>query len=78
MPKVSLRSKVNLRLLTDISDETQERMPELVPWFVLWPDEQNTGDGGRYKVMQPPPTLDPGAVDLQDALTNSEGAVIPY
>lgn len=53
-------------------------MPELVPWFVLWPDEQNTGDGGRYKVMQPPPTLDPGAVDLQDALTNSEGAVIPY
>lgn len=53
-------------------------MSEHVPGLVLWPDEQDAGDHGRYEVVKPPPALNPGPIDFEDALTNRQRAVIPY
>lgn len=64
--------------LTDIGVEDHELRAELVPTRGVGPDEQHSWQCRGDEVMQPPPALDPRSVHLQDALPDSEGAVVPH
>lgn len=65
-------------ILTDIRNKPHKGRPELMPGFIQRPDEKNPSYHSGQEVVKSPPALDPGPVDLEDALADRQRAVVPH
>lgn len=63
---------------TDVNIEDHELRSKLIPAVGVGPYEQDSRDDSADKVVKSPPTLDTRPIYLEDALTNSQGTIVPH
>lgn len=61
----------------DVCIKVHELVPEQLPSFALWPNQQHTGTYGRNEVVRAPPAFDARTVYLKNGLSNRERAIVP-